>query len=411
MAKIIPFKALRSREDIVQKVACVPYDVINSEEAAILANGLPESLLHVTRPEIDLPSGIDLHSDPVYEKAKENFKKFVKEGILISESKPLLYVYTQQMGKHRQTGVVACTSVDEYDNDIIKKHEKTRKDKEDDRTRHVMECSAHMEPVFLLYRNREEINLIVRRIQQNSPVYDFTAADDIKHTLWLVDNDADIKTITDEFEKVQYLYVADGHHRSASASRTRAALKAKNPAHTGKEEYNFFMSVIFPDSELAILPYNRVVKDLNGRSAEQFLDEISGRFEIAVSNSKNPPHSTAFSMYLGGKWYLLKARHGSYLANDPIASLDVSILQDNLLAPVLGIADPRTDKRIDFVGGIRGVGELEKLVDSRKFAVAFSMFSTTVDQLMEIADAGMIMPPKSTWFEPKLRSGLFIHTF
>jgi uncharacterized protein (DUF1015 family) len=411
MAKITPFKALRARADIVQKVACVPYDVINSEEAAELAKGLPESLLHVTRPEIDLPAGIDLHSDPVYDKARDNFKKFIDSGILISESKPLLYVYTQQMGNHIQTGVVACTSVDEYDNDVIKKHEKTRKDKEDDRTRHVMDCSAHMEPVFLLYRGQKAINDIVHRIQKDKPIYNFTAADDIKHTLWVVANDSDIKLLVEAFEKVKYLYVADGHHRSASASRTRAALKAKNPNHTGNEEYNFFMSVIFPDTELAILPYNRVVKDLNGRSADKFMDEISEKFDVSASEKKSPSGSTAFSMYINGKWYLLKAKKGSYAEKDPIASLDVSILQDNLLAPVLGIADPRTDKRVDFVGGIRGVGELEKLVDSKKFAVAFSMYPTTVDQLMEIADAGMIMPPKSTWFEPKLRSGLFIHTF
>jgi uncharacterized protein (DUF1015 family) len=411
MAKITPFKALRARADIVHKVACVPYDVINSEEAAELAKGLPESLLHVTRPEIDLPAGMDLHSDPVYEKANENFNKFIDSGILISESKALLYVYTQQMGQHIQTGVVACTSVDEYDNDIIKKHEKTRKDKEDDRTRHVMDCSAHMEPVFLLYRGQKAINEIVHRIQNDKPVYDFTAADNIKHTLWVVANDVDIKLLVDAFEKVQYLYVADGHHRSASASRTRATLKAKNTNHTGKEEYNFFMSVIFPDTELAILPYNRVVKDLNKRTPEKYMEEISEKFDISFTDKKSPLRSTFFSMYIGGKWYLLKAKKDSFTDGDPIASLDVSILQDNLLAPVLGIADPRTDKRIDFVGGIRGVCELEKLVDSGKFAVAFSMYPTTVNQLMDIADAGMIMPPKSTWFEPKLRSGLFIHTF
>ncbi|MBL8024991.1 MAG: DUF1015 domain-containing protein [Fibrobacteres bacterium] len=411
MAKITAFKALRARADIVQKVACVPYDVINSDEAAVLANGLPESLLHVTRPEIDLPPGTDLHSDAVYNKARENFKKFIESGILISEDKPSLYIYTQQMGNHRQTGVVACTSVDEYDNDIIKKHEKTRKDKEDDRTRHVMDCSAHMEPVFLLYRNRADISSIMKRIQQDKPIYDFTAADNIKHTLWIVPSEADNEALIKAFDKVDYLYVADGHHRSASASRTRAALKEKNPKHTGKEEYNVFMSVIFPDNELAILPYNRVVKDFNGRTPEKFIEEISGKFDVAQSDKKSPDGSTAFSMYMGGKWYILKAKKGSFPAKDPIASLDVSILQDNILAPVLGIADPRTDKRIDFVGGIRGVGELEKLVDSKKFAVAFSMYPTTVDQLMEIADANEIMPPKSTWFEPKLRSGLFIHTF
>jgi uncharacterized protein (DUF1015 family) len=315
------------------------------------------------------------------------------------------------MGDHRQTGIVACTSVDEYDNDIIKKHEKTRKDKEDDRTRHVIECSAHMEPVFLLYRNSEKINAIVKKIQQNTPLNDFTAADNIRHTLWTIDNDEAIKSLVDAFDKIAALYIADGHHRSASASRTREALKAKNSGHTGDEEYNYFLSVIFPDSELAILPYNRVVKDLCGRSTESFVKEISAKFDVSLSSKKSPDSSLSFSMYMDKKWYLLKAKNGTFNAEDPIASLDVSILQDNLLSPLLAINDPRTDKRIDFVGGIRGVGELEKLVDSGKFAVAFSMFPTTVEQLIKIADAGEIMPPKSTWFEPKLRSGLFIHTF
>jgi len=411
MATIKPFKALRARADIDSKVACVPYDVINSEEAAQLAHGNPFSLLHVTRSEIDLPGITDLYSDTVYQKAQENFAAFIRDGILVQDAAPRLYVYSLTMGCRTQNGIVALTSVDEYDNDTIKKHEKTRKDKEDDRTRHLMTLSAHVEPVFLCYRHQDSIDTVVNRIKATEPLNRYRAVDGIEHALWSVEEASDLAALQKAFEVVPFLYVADGHHRSASASRARASLKAANPTHTGNEPYNFFLSVIFPDRELAILPYNRLVKDLNGHSVGDFLKMISGRFEVTPHASPVPDRSTRISMYLNRVWYFLDPKTGSFDLADPIKSLDVSILQDNLLSPVLGIQDPRTDKRIDFCGGIRGTGELEKLVETGKAAVAFSMAPTTVQQLMTIADAGMIMPPKSTWFEPKLRSGLFIHAF
>lgn len=405
MARIRPFRALRPPVERAAAVAAVPYDVVDTAEAAALAEGNPLSFLHVSRPEIDLPAGTDLYSDEVYEKARENFDALVERVPLFTEETPSLYLYRQRMGEHEQTGLVACCSVDEYDDDRIKKHERTRRDKEDDRTRHLLTLEAQTGLVFLTYRGRREIDDLVAEIRPDEPLYDFVAPDGIGHTVWRVPNPQRFVSL---FENVSALYVADGHHRSASASRARAAMRDENPAHTGEEAYNFVLAVLFPAEELRILPYNRVVKDLNGATPEAFLAAVGERFEVTEGASPTPARGE-FSMYLGGRWYGLVPPAGSVDADDPIASLDVSVLQDRLLAPVLGVEDPRTDKRIGFVGGIRGTAELERLVDSGREAVGFSLHPTTLDDLMRIADAGEIMPPKSTWFEPKLRDGLLIH--
>lgn len=404
MAIVRPFKALRPTPERAAQVAAVPYDVINTEEALALSEGNPYSFLHVSRPEIDLEAGIDLYDDRVYAKAVENLQRLRKECPLIEEPKPTLYVYRLIMGEHVQVGVTGCCAVDEYDQDLIKKHERTRKDKEDDRTRHTIQMRSQTEPVFLTYRPCPTIDAIVEATMQTVPLFDFTAPDNIQHTLWTVENP---EALSEAFKTVPELYVADGHHRSASASRARAALRQQNPNHTGEEEYNFFLAVVFPSDQLRILPYNRIVKDLYGQTAEEFLSAVAKSFHIAAG-SDTPTRKGEFSMYFGGNWYTLTPTDPIDQDN-PIAALDVSILQDRLLDPILGVKDPRTDKRIDFVGGIRGTGELVKLVDSGKAAVAFSVFPTTVDELMRISDAGEIMPPKSTWFEPKLRSGLFLH--
>jgi len=405
MALIRPFRALRPPVERAAEVASVPYDVVNSAEAAALAEGNPASFLHVSRPEIDLPEGTDLHSEEVYAKAVENFERLVVEVPLEMTSEYSVYIYKLRMGNHTQTGVVACCSIDEYDADLIKKHERTRPDKEDDRTRHLLALSAQTGLVFLTYRGLEEIDKLVNEVMRRTPLYDFEAPDGIQHTLWRVGDPA---PFTAAFAHVPALYIADGHHRAASSSRARAECKARNPQHTGDEDYNFMLAVMFPSEQLRILPYNRVVKDLNGRTPEEFLAAVGERFEVTENASPDPGRGE-FAMYLGGQWYGLRPPAGSVDREDPIASLDVSVLQDRLLAPILGIEDPRTDKRIDFVGGIRGTKELVQLVDSGAFAVAFSMHPTTLDDLMRIADAGEIMPPKSTWFEPKLRDGLVCH--
>lgn len=405
MVMVRPFRALRPPKERVAQVAAVPYDVVNTEEAHKLSAGNQWSFLHVSRPEIDLPAGTDLYSDAVYEKAVENLNWLRKECPLIEEEKPSLYIYRLIMGDQTQIGVVGCCSVDEYDQDIIRKHERTRKDKEDDRTRHTVTMRAQTEPVFLTYRAQEGIDRLVAQVVETEPLYDFAAPDGVKHTLWLVSDPAPFVAA---FRSVPLLYVADGHHRSASASRARAALKAQNPGHSGEEEYNFFLAVMFPANQLRILPYNRTVRDLNGRSAAEFLEAVRASFNVTEGAPPSPQRPHEFSMYLDKRWYGLTPKQ-PVDTTSPIASLDVSILQDRLLAPLLNIQDPRTDKRIDFVGGIRGTSELEKLVDSNKAAVAFSLYPTTLDDLMRISDAGEIMPPKSTWFEPKLRSGLFLH--
>ncbi len=404
--RIRSFQGLHPRSAEAARVACVPYDVVTSAEAAALAEGNPISLLHVIRPEIDLPAGTDLHSDEVYSKAVENFRQFQSGGILQREPGPCLYLYRLKMGNHTQTGVTAVFHVDDYNNDIIKKHEKTRPDKEDDRTRITHELSANPEPVFLTYKDSTEIDALVAEAAKGAPLYDFTAPDGIQHAVWRIPGG---ESFMQAFAKVPVAYVADGHHRSASAVRVGKERRQANPKHTGNEDYNWFLATIFPASQLQVLPYNRVVFDLNGLTPEAFLGKVRECFEISDASSGKPEAPASIRMYLQGRWYGLHWQPDSKA--DPVSRLDVSVLQERLLAPMLGIADPRTSKRIDFVGGIRGTAELVRRVDSGEAAVAFSMFPVTVGQLMDIADAGQIMPPKSTWFEPKLRSGLFIHTF
>ncbi len=407
MAIIRPFNALRPPEERAAQVAAVPYDVVNTEEARALASGNPWSFLHVSRPEIDLPDGTPIYSDQVYAKAAENFEKLKKDCPLTNEETPSLYLYRLIMGNQEQIGIVACCSVDEYDNDIIRKHERTRRDKEDDRTRHILMIRAQTGPVFLTYRAQEKIDaLVADALTGNPPLYDFVANDDIRHTIWRVPN---YQPLVDAFADVPYLYIADGHHRAASASRARAELKETGFGFIGDEEYNFFQCVVFPDNQLKILPYNRVVKDLNGMSSAELLARVGESFAVTENGSASPKQRGAWSMYLDGKWYGLALKDETSRPVGVVESLDVSVLQDRLLDPILGIKDVRTDKRIDFVGGIRGTEELERLVDEGKAAVAFSLFATTIDDLLKVSDAGQIMPPKSTWFEPKLRDGLLSH--
>jgi len=407
VAVIRPFRALRPQADRAQLVASVPYDVVNTDEARALADGNPLSFLHVSRPEIDLPAGTDIHSDVVYRKAVENFEKLIADCPLEKETEPSLYLYRLIMGDHEQIGIVACCSIDEYDNSTIRKHERTRRDKEDDRTRHMLMLRAQTGPVFLTYRARNEIDEQVNAATGAEPLYDLTAPDGVRHTIWrLNDTDALVKS----FESVPLLYIADGHHRAASASRARAELKQQSFAHTGQEDYNYFLTVIFPDSQVQILAYNRTVHDLNGLSKEEFLDTVKTQFTIREDANPEPPKRGHWSMYLDGKWYGLQISPETTLPTGTVAMLDVSVLQDRLLDPILGIKDVRTDKRIDFIGGLRGTKELERLVDEGKAAVAFSLFPTTVAELLMVSDANEIMPPKSTWFEPKLRDGLLIHT-
>ena len=407
MAVIRPFRALRPRAERAQLVASVPYDVVNTDEARALAGENPLSFLHVSRPEIDLPPGTDIYSDAVYRKAVENFEKLIADCPLEKETEPSLYLYRLIMGDHEQIGIVACCSIDEYDNSTIRKHERTRRDKEDDRTRHMLMLRAQTGPVFLTYRARTEIDEQVNAALGAEPLYDLTAADGVRHTIWRLNDTA---ALVKSFESVPLLYIADGHHRAASASRARAELKEQSFAHTGQEDYNYFLTVIFPDSQMQILAYNRTVRDLNGLSKEQFLDDIRAQFTISKDANPEPPKRGHWSMYLDGKWYGLQLSPETTLPTGAVATLDVSVLQDRLLDPILGIKDVRTDKRIDFIGGLRGTKELERLVDEAKAAVAFSLFPTTVAELLMVSDANQIMPPKSTWFEPKLRDGLLIHT-
>jgi len=407
VAVIRPFRALRPQVDRAESVASVPYDVVNTDEARALAHGNPLSFLHVSRPEIDLPASTDIHSDAVYRKAVENFEKLIAECPMEEESEPSLYIYRLIMGYHTQIGIVACCSVDEYDNSTIRKHERTRRDKEDDRTRHMLMLKAQTGPVFLTYRHRADIDEQVSAAVSSTPLYDITAPDAVRHTIWRLSNS---DSLVKSFESVPLLYIADGHHRAASASRARAELREQSFAHTGKEDYNYFLTVIFPDSQVQILAYNRTVQDLNGLSQEQFLDTIREQFTVSENASPEPPQRGNWSMYLDGKWYGLQLSPATTLPSGTVAALDVSILQDRLLDPILGIKDVRTDKRVDFIGGLRGTKELERWVNEGKAAVAFSLFPTTVNELLMVSDANEIMPPKSTWFEPKLRDGLLIHT-
>ena len=403
--RIHPFQGLVPTPASAAEVACVPYDVVNAAEAAALVVGKPNSLLHVDRAEIDLPAKTDPYSNEVYAKALANFASLQKSGALVRETEPCLYVYQQQMGNHVQRGLVAGCHVDDYDGGLIKKHEKTRKDKEDDRTKLIDTLSADTGPVFLTYRDNAAVTALVNAKTQEKPQHDFTAPDGIRHTIWRIAGGSEwVKA----FGAVPVTYIADGHHRAASAARVARLRRERNPRHTGNEDYNWFLCVLFPASELKILPYNRIVVDLNGVSLPNFLAKVKSIFGLEENANPSPTAVGQVSMYLGGKWYGLRMPVDPKA--DPVSRLDVSVLQDKLLGPVLGIEDVRTSKRIDFVGGIRGTNELVKRVDADG-GVAFSMYPVTLTQLMDIADAGQIMPPKSTWFEPKLRSGLVIHTF
>lgn len=410
MCTIVPFKAVRPPKEFVRDVASYPYDIIDSEEARKLTENNPRSFLHVVKSEIDLPPHINVHDERVYHKAKENFNNFLHDGTLFQEHTACMYVYRQQMGDHKQYGIVGCVSVDEYESSRIKKHELTRPDKQADRTKHIATLNAQTGPVFLAYRRRESLDRIVQEIAETAPEYDFTADDGISHTAWVISDENTIEIIQKEFLAIDALYIADGHHRAASAAAVAQIRREENPDYTGNEEFNYIMAVIFPGNQLNVLAYNRVVKDLNNLGETEFIDKVKEKFFVTENFMKRMPEQLhEFGMYIKGSWYQLKAKEDTYKDRDVIGSLDVSIIQDHVLGPVLGIGDVRTDERIMFVGGIRGVEELERLVDSGECAVAFSLYPTTLHQLADVADAGQLMPPKSTWFEPKLRSGMFVH--
>ncbi|MBQ9434987.1 MAG: DUF1015 domain-containing protein [Bacteroidales bacterium] len=413
MAIVKPFKGLRPPKDIVKQLASRPYDVLNSKEARIEAAGNPYSLLHVTKAEIDLPEGTDEHSQAVYDKVVENFNMFKKNGWLVKEDTEKFYIYAQTMDGRTQYGIVGCTHIDDYLNNVIKKHELTRKDKEEDRMIHVRITNANVEPVFFSYPANKHIDEIVENIVKNqAPEYDFVADDGFGHHFWVINDPATNKRIAEIFKnEIPYLYVADGHHRTAAAALVGSEKRRNNPNHTGNEEYNYFMAVIFPDNQLKIIDYNRVVKDLNGHSVEEFKNMLNEAFVVEKMGKDiyTPSKLHEFSMYLEGEWYKMTAKPGTFNDNDPIGVLDVTILSNLVLDKILGIKDLRTDKRIDFVGGIRGLGELKRRVDSGEMKVAFALYPVSMKQLIDIADSGNIMPPKTTWFEPKLRSGLVVH--
>jgi uncharacterized protein (DUF1015 family) len=410
MSLIRPFAGLRPAPGRAADVLAPPYDVLNTEEARARAADRPWSFLHISKPEIDLPPKTDPYSPAVYAKGKENFERMQSEGVLVRDPQPCYYLYRLVMGTHTQTGIVAVASVPDYDSNRIRKHEFTRPDKEDDRVRQIEALNAQTGPVFLTYKHNAEVDSLVARATSAAPEVDVTADDGVRHTLWTLRDPAVIETITSAFDAMKNLYIADGHHRSAAASRVAAARRNANPAHSGEEPYNYFLAVIFPDNQMQILDYNRVVKDLHGHSVEEFVAEIAEAFSVEVELAAvKPGRAREFGMYLDGHWYRLHIDPEFIPDNDPVRRLDVSLLQDNLLGPILGIGDPRRDKRIDFVGGIRGLQELEKRVDSGEMACAFALFPTSMADLMSVADAGEVMPPKSTWFEPKLADGLVSH--
>jgi uncharacterized protein (DUF1015 family) len=404
MAILRPFNALRPPAAIAARVASPPYDVVNTREARALAAGNPDSFLRVSRPEIDLVEGTDEHADEVYAKGKSNLDELVRRGVLKAEAGPRFFVYAQRMGAHRQVGLVACASVDEYDRDLIKKHEKTRADKEDDRVRHIEALSAHDEPVFLTYRARGDIDAAVAEVMGGKPEYDLVTGDLVEHRLWVVPPGAGAR-LEALFGEVPALYVADGHHRSAAASRVHRARAGKAGDHAQ------FLAVVFPHDQMQILAYNRLVRDPEKRTAAALLEDLQEVLDVEPAASPAPDHPMAFGLYLGGRWWHAHVRPGTFAAEDPVASLDCQIAQDQILEPLFGITDPRTSKDVDFVGGIRGHEELERRVDEEGWALALHLFPTRVEQVMSVSDAGKIMPPKSTWFEPKLRSGLFVHPF
>ncbi|HKL11214.1 MAG TPA: DUF1015 family protein [Clostridia bacterium] len=412
MATVRPFMGIRPKKEHASEVASLPYDVMNREEAKKMAEGNPKSFLHIVRSEIDMADSVDIHHDSVYDKARENLDRFIDEKTIVQDQEPRLYIYRQIMNGRVQTGIVGCTSIDEYESGIIKRHEFTRPEKELDRINNFDRTDANTAPIFLSYRKNDRLNRIINDwIKFHMPEYNFTSEDDITHIVWVIDSEDVISQITEIFKGVEYLYIADGHHRTASSAKVGMKRREANPDYTGEEEFNFFLSVIFPDEDLFIMDYNRVVKDLNGLEIGEFMEKAGEKFEIEPYE-KNEPYrpmeKRTFGMFLGGAWYKLRAKPGTWDDTDPVDRLDVSILQKNLLEPVLGIGNPRTDQRIGFVGGIRGLKELERRVET-DMEVAFSMYPTTMDDLLSIADAGMVMPPKSTWFEPKLRSGLFVH--
>lgn len=410
MVKIKAFKAIRPEPAYAEKVAALPYDVMTSAEAREMVSDNPYSFLHIDRAEIDLPVGTDPYSDQVYERARANLQKQIDGGVFLQEKTPRFYVYRLTMNGRPQTGLVCCASIDDYEEGIIKKHELTRADKEEDRVRHVDALDANTGPIFLAGPENAALSSLMEKTAQGTPVYDFKADDGVRHEVWVVDEAAN-SVVIDIFKGFDALYIADGHHRCASAVRVGKMRRQQFPGFSGGEEFNYFLAVVFPEDQLEILDYNRAVKDLNGLTNDEFLEKLREKFEVKLYTDDGPAKPAerhSFGMYLDGKWYVVKALPGIANEDDPVARLDVSILQDNILAPILGIEDPRTDQRIDFIGGIRGLDELERRVCS-DMKVAFAMYPTTMDDLMRIADAGLIMPPKSTWFEPKLRSGLFIH--
>lgn len=410
MAVLKPFVAYRPKPELANLIASKPYDVLNSEEAREEVKGNSLSFLHVGKPEIDLDPSINLYDIQVYEKGKENLWKLINEGNLIADEKANLYIYAQTMNGRTQYGFVGCTSVDDYWNDKIKKHEHTRQVKEEDRCQHVRITNAHTGPIFLTYRDNIELETILNIYAKLTPNIDFTDVYNVRHQAWVISDDTEIANISRLFGEIENLYVADGHHRSAAAGIVGRERQLANPNHNGSEEYNFFLSVVFPASQLYIMDYNRVVKDLNGLSNEEFFEKISKNFTVVKSDSQvKPKNKGEFGMYLDNQWYILLAEEELMANDDPIESLDVSILQNYILDNILNIQDPRTDNRIDFVGGIRGLGELEKRVNSGEMKVAFSMHPTSIAELMRIADSGNVMPPKSTWFEPKLKDGMFVH--
>ena len=410
MAVVVPFRAVRPHRKYAGEVASFPYDVLDREEGRAIIRDNPLNFLRVEKSEIDVPDEIRDDDPRVFARARENLRNFMKEGILFQDEKPCLYVYKQKAAHREQYGLVGCVSIAEYEAGLIKKHELTRIDKENERVNHIATAGAQTGLVFLLYRSRKAIDRILSGIVKGPPEYDFTTSDGVSHTAWVISESGTIEALQQEFSKVESLYIADGHHRAASAAAVARMRRGKNPAHNGTEEYNTFVATLFSHEQLKILDYNRVVKDLQGMNGREFLDRIGEKFVVTPGFSKRSPSGPRqFGMYLQGTWYRLGAKPEIYEKADLIGKLDVSILQDHLLGPVLGIKDPRTDDRIKFVGGIRGMDELERMVDQRGYAVAFSLYPPGIDELVEIADAGMIMPPKSTWFEPKLRSGLFVH--
>jgi uncharacterized protein (DUF1015 family) len=410
MSVLRPFYAYRPAKEFADRVAALPYDVMNSAEAREMVKGNPYSFLHIDKAEIDLPESVDIYSPEVYAKANENLNKMIADGIFVKDEKPCLYIYEQTWQGRVQTGIVGCTSIDDYINDVIKKHELTRADKEADRIRHVDTLDANTGPIFLAYRKNEELSAVINGWTAAHECECDFVQNDVRQRVWVIDSDETIAKIVSIFALIPNLYIADGHHRAASAVKVGLKRREQFPNYTGDEEFNYFLSVLFCADELAIMDYNRVIADLNGFSKQDFIDRVSREFEVekAGTSQLRPQKRHEFGMYLENEWYRLTAKAGTFDEADPVGSLDVSILQSNLISPVLGIDDPRTDKRIDFVGGIRGLGELERRANS-DMALAFSMFPTSLDELMAIADAGKTMPPKSTWFEPKLLSGLFIH--